>query len=300
MKTTKIFRFSLLLVTLLLTTAANAQIEIVRIWYDGKITLIKAYTPATAPKQGNSLFISKINKDFKEFYSFDVFANEKRGWHGRFSYTTLGAKAFEEKIEFTKFSDDLYYKDIIADKKIQIREEHFKKNNGKDGQHWGIIFPVSGYKYEGEEQLKIKFLFSSSEAAQDFAENMYFILQPYREKQLALTRADSIQFSIAAAKYRELAEKPAVTEEQRKYIVQANMFNEEKNYAKTIELYKKTIEINPVAYPAAYYNLALMYAQENDFRQAIFYMKKYLILVPDAPDARAAQDKIYEWEAKIQ
>jgi hypothetical protein len=28
-------------------------------------------------------------------------------------------------------------------------------------------------------------------------------------------------------------------------------------------------------------------------------MKKYLMLVPDAADAREAQDKIYEWEAFI-
>jgi hypothetical protein len=28
-------------------------------------------------------------------------------------------------------------------------------------------------------------------------------------------------------------------------------------------------------------------------------MKKYLMLVPEAEDARAAQDKIYEWEAEI-
>jgi len=28
-------------------------------------------------------------------------------------------------------------------------------------------------------------------------------------------------------------------------------------------------------------------------------MKKYLMLMPDAEDARAAQDKIYEWELKM-
>jgi hypothetical protein len=26
-------------------------------------------------------------------------------------------------------------------------------------------------------------------------------------------------------------------------------------------------------------------------------MKKYLLLMPEAPDATSAQDKIYEWEA---
>jgi hypothetical protein len=28
-------------------------------------------------------------------------------------------------------------------------------------------------------------------------------------------------------------------------------------------------------------------------------MQKYLFLVPDASDARAAQDKIYEWQGEI-
>lgn len=35
------------------------------------------------------------------------------------------------------------------------------------------------------------------------------------------------------------------------------------------------------------------------YPSSIFYMKKYLMLVPDASDARSAQDKIYEWEEKI-
>jgi hypothetical protein len=29
-------------------------------------------------------------------------------------------------------------------------------------------------------------------------------------------------------------------------------------------------------------------------------LKNYLLLVPDAPDTRAAQDKIYEWEFEIE
>jgi len=49
-----------------------------------------------------------------------------------------------------------------------------------------------------------------------------------------------------------------------------------------------------------YHNLALLHAQENDPVLAIFYMKHYLLLAPDAPDSRAAQDKIYEWEAMME
>ena len=56
------------------------------------------------------------------------------------------------------------------------------------------------------------------------------------------------------------------------------------------------IERDPTCYPAAYYNLALLEGQMNLPFAAITYMKHYLLLVPDAPDARSAQDKIYEWE----
>jgi tetratricopeptide (TPR) repeat protein len=69
-------------------------------------------------------------------------------------------------------------------------------------------------------------------------------------------------------------------------------------YNKAIELYLKAIEVDQTAYPAAYSNLALLSAQTKRFNDAIFYMKKYLMLEPEASDARGAQDKIYLWEAQ--
>lgn len=110
----------------------------------------------------------------------------------------------------------------------------------------------------------------------------------------AVTRFEQI-----ASKYRELKVKPTVSEDQRKLIVQANLFNQQKNYFKAIELYKKAIEFDQIAYPAAYSNVALLYAQINKFNDAIIYMKEYLLLEPDSPDARSAQDKIYEWEISV-
>lgn len=46
--------------------------------------------------------------------------------------------------------------------------------------------------------------------------------------------------------------------------------------------------------------MALLYAQIHRFNMAISFMKKYLILEPDAKDARSAQDKIYEWELMLE
>lgn len=72
-----------------------------------------------------------------------------------------------------------------------------------------------------------------------------------------------------------------------------------KKYWIAIDLYEKAIQTDPFSHPPAYYNLALLYAQTFKFDLAIFNMKKYLILDPNANDARAAQDKIYEWELKL-
>jgi tetratricopeptide (TPR) repeat protein len=55
-----------------------------------------------------------------------------------------------------------------------------------------------------------------------------------------------------------------------------------------------------VTYPQwadGHFNLALMAAELGQYSEAITEMKRYVYLAPNAPDARAAQDKIYQWEA---
>jgi len=134
---------------------------------------------------------------------------------------------------------------------------------------------------------------------QKVADDLYCIQQELKnlaetqEKELAL-------FEPIAAEYRSLEVKPQMSEEQRKWIVQANAQSQLKQYLNAIDLYEKAIALDPVSYPAAYFNVALLWAQENAPRSAIHYMKHYLLLVPDAPDARNAQDKIYEWELMMQ
>jgi len=109
------------------------------------------------------------------------------------------------------------------------------------------------------------------------------------EKQLAL-------FEPVAARYSALTVKQQMSEEQRRLIVQANALTQQKNYTEAMEQYEKSIKLDPTSYPSAYYNLALLRAQENSPVSAAFNMKRYLMLVPDAKDARSARDKIYEWE----
>ncbi|MGA2408498.1 MAG: tetratricopeptide repeat protein [Bacteroidales bacterium] len=125
------------------------------------------------------------------------------------------------------------------------------------------------------------------------ADDLFFIQYQLNEKRYS---SQLTLFEPIASQYRALKVKPPVSEEQRKYIVQANALNQQKMYDKAIELYNKANELDQTAYPAAYSNLALLSAQVHKFDAAIYYMKKYLLLEPDASDARSAQDKIYEWE----
>jgi tetratricopeptide (TPR) repeat protein len=105
------------------------------------------------------------------------------------------------------------------------------------------------------------------------------------------------RFRQTADNYQTLTEKPTIAEEQRKYFLQANALNENKDYQSAIQYYDKAFAVNPVSYPAGYYNLALISSLAGNYNYAILNMKKYLLLLPNAPDAREAQDKIYGWEA---
>ncbi|MBN1140842.1 MAG: tetratricopeptide repeat protein [Deltaproteobacteria bacterium] len=140
--------------------------------------------------------------------------------------------------------------------------------------------------------------FRDGKIANKVADALLFI-QDQEEKREEARAGQLAAFTATAAKYRALSTKPVMSEDQRKSIVQANAFSQQKNYKKAIERYLKAIELDSISYPAAYYNLALLHAQENDFVMAVFYMKHYLLLEPDAKDARSAQDKIYEWELVI-
>lgn len=148
------------------------------------------------------------------------------------------------------------------------------------------------YRYSVEMQNTI-FSWQDIRQAQVFADAVSFLHQKHLNDK---TLASVNDFEPVAAEYRKLKVKPPVSEEQRKYVVQANSLNQQKMYVQAIELYKKAIELDQTAYPAAYSNLALLSAQIRKFDVAIYYMKKYLLLEPEAKDARGAQDKIYEWE----
>lgn len=96
-------------------------------------------------------------------------------------------------------------------------------------------------------------------------------------------------------KYQAANPKPEFPEEARKFKVQAEFAEQEKHIDQAIELYGKALAIVPW-WPEGHYKLALALAETKKYRDATREMKRYLLLAPDAPEARTAQDKIYQWE----
>jgi tetratricopeptide (TPR) repeat protein len=123
----------------------------------------------------------------------------------------------------------------------------------------------------------------------------------YMQHQFAVKyyEEDLEHFRMLAGKFTPASEKQVMDEEQRKLFVQGNAMNKKMDYDNAIIYYDKAFSLNPVSYPEGYYNYAIIASLAEKYELAILNMKKYLLLLPNAPDAISAQDKIYEWEALL-
>lgn len=102
-------------------------------------------------------------------------------------------------------------------------------------------------------------------------------------------------FQEVVAKYQAAKPKPTLPEEARKYKVQAEFLVQEKQIDKAVALYGKALEVSPW-WPEGHYKLALLLGETKKYRDAMREMNRYLQLEPEGADARAAQDKLYQWE----
>jgi tetratricopeptide (TPR) repeat protein len=229
--------------------------------------------------------------------------------HYRYWHILLHMKIYNNPIELKKYSsvynDDLFSNNYywIPQNELPLESIYAKLFNynllkytvvverrKKEGNYPYVIF--------FNDLITFRFYKDDLAAAHTMADALYFLQQEQKTKQDERDK-EMARFQPIAAQYRALAIKPPISEEQRKYIVQANALANQKQYERAEEKYLKAIELDPTSYPGAYFNMALLAAQENRPVTAIFRMKQYLLLMPDAKDARSAQDKIYEWEGMI-
>jgi ankyrin repeat protein len=108
--------------------------------------------------------------------------------------------------------------------------------------------------------------------------------------------SEASAFVAEAEKYRESAVKPVFPEEARKYKAQAEFAFQQKRFEDAAEFYEEALKSAPW-WPDGHFNRALILGELSRYEEAVREMKRYLLLAPDAPDARDAQDRIYQWES---
>ena len=114
----------------------------------------------------------------------------------------------------------------------------------------------------------------------------------------ALDAAEFEAFRSRAKAWRELQAKPEIPEAVRGRSLIAENAIKEKDFAKASEQYEAALKEYPT-WPQGQFNLAYISGETKAYRTAMLHMKCYLELVPDAPDAQAARDKMIIWQDKI-
>jgi tetratricopeptide (TPR) repeat protein len=96
---------------------------------------------------------------------------------------------------------------------------------------------------------------------------------------------------------------PEPDESVHRLVARARVFASDKDYLKAIEAYWDAIHAAPWL-AQLHFDRALLIAEvarsKADFSNAIREMQRYILLAPKAADLRAAQDRIYEWEARAE
>jgi len=117
----------------------------------------------------------------------------------------------------------------------------------------------------------------------------------YRDEDEALRgRVEEALARLAA----RLPEKPAVAEAARRHAVQGDAYFDARRFDEAAAAYTRLLAVAPW-HAVGRYNLALTLAAQERYAEAIAEMRRFLLLVPDGPPARTAQDTIYQWETHL-
>lgn len=156
----------------------------------------------------------------------------------------------------------------------------------------------------GESHLYIHVEIHDNEMNQNMQRtvNALYVLKQTAESEAkaekeAKQREDDRRFNEALHMYKTAAVKPQLSEDARKFKIQAEDAVREKDFAGAVGLYEQALKIAPW-WPEGHFNRALVLGETKAYETAIIEMKRYLALAPNASNARAAQDKVYAWERK--
>lgn len=102
----------------------------------------------------------------------------------------------------------------------------------------------------------------------------------------------------AGEAHRAAGTTPEEMEVMRRSEVQAEAATRDKQFAEAATIYVAALDTAPW-WAQGHFNLALLAEALGDYDTAVDEMQRYVALAPGAPNVRAAQDKIYEWQARL-
>jgi len=193
-----------------------------------------------------------------------------RGNEGKYSVNYKETKHYLQQYSF-KFGQTLYSVGFLPDPRRTILG-------------WGGL---SG-------TVPVQFVWTEEGDAEEFADAFNRLLYAaYRNEE----SQDSETFSAAAKAWRENPAKPPLSPEADRHRILAENAVNERRLDAAVEHYESALEVQPM-WPAGWFNLALIYAEQNDYADATDRMQHYLELVPDAADAKEAHEQMIIWEDK--
>jgi tetratricopeptide (TPR) repeat protein len=148
----------------------------------------------------------------------------------------------------------------------------------------------------GPGRLRYYFEWPAQQDANRFAEAVQWLASHSSEVKSSLVTSED--FNAQAAAWRNVAAKPPMPENAREHKVLAEDAVQRKDFDKAIDEYLAAASIFPM-WPEGQFNLALICGETGDYDCAVEHMQNYLELVPDAPDAQAAKDKLIIWRDKL-
>ena len=104
-------------------------------------------------------------------------------------------------------------------------------------------------------------------------------------------------FQQKAAAWRALPAKPPISDDVKQHRLLAEDAFNQKQFETAAAEYEAGLEIDPL-WAQGHFNAAVIYGELKNYDDAVWHMRCYLELLPNAPDAQDARDQMLLWQGK--
>ncbi|MGB7202717.1 MAG: tetratricopeptide repeat protein [Pyrinomonadaceae bacterium] len=212
-----------------------------------------------------------------------------------------GVTYFESKnIRVNRDSFSFEYDVTIGGKTSTRNPKYLLKNIGYQKVQ-GADRNGSYYLVYSRDVLKFDELFyllawKDERDAQRFVDALNRLI--YEVRVVVTPKDDLTPFAADVQLWRDKPEsRPVAPDGWDRHRILAEQGIKDKDFVAALVNYEAGIETYPL-WAQGWFNAALLYAELSEFESAANRMKHYLLLVPDAPDAKAAREKTIIWEDK--